>query len=283
MRKSNNQGFTLIELIIVVTVLAILIGLLSPQYTKYVEKSRKTACDANIVTIEREYKLAAMEASPMKIDDARLILDGIIKDEHHGSVDTEASGFNNGGIYSGFCKRKGKYSCLFTEDWSNISLKCSVHGDKNLDIVILKSRLENMSFGNIPGWGSYNTLLEYFKAGHKNIDSEGIDTDNIAEDKKVYGEYGSFAKAVDAKLREQGLDTSNRSWRMYKMGDEVFNLFLTEKKITLEDAKNSGYIKCEKYDIANEKIITGEVKVTIDKKNGQEYPVIWGETFKEVK
>lgn len=40
MKKTNNKGFSLVELIIVVAIMAILIGVLAPQYIKYVEKSR---------------------------------------------------------------------------------------------------------------------------------------------------------------------------------------------------------------------------------------------------
>lgn len=36
----NNKGFSLVELIIVVAIMAVLIGVLAPQYLKYVEKSR---------------------------------------------------------------------------------------------------------------------------------------------------------------------------------------------------------------------------------------------------
>ena len=42
-KKLNNKGFSLIELIIVVAIMAVLIGVLAPQYLKYVEKSRVSA------------------------------------------------------------------------------------------------------------------------------------------------------------------------------------------------------------------------------------------------
>ena len=41
MKKLNNQGFSLVELIIVIAILAVLMGILAPQLVKYVEQSRR--------------------------------------------------------------------------------------------------------------------------------------------------------------------------------------------------------------------------------------------------
>ena len=42
-KKLDNNGFSLVELIIVIAIMAVLIGVLAPQYLKYVEKSRRSA------------------------------------------------------------------------------------------------------------------------------------------------------------------------------------------------------------------------------------------------
>ena len=42
-KSLNNKGFSLVELIIVIAIMAVLVGVLAPQYLKYVEKSRESA------------------------------------------------------------------------------------------------------------------------------------------------------------------------------------------------------------------------------------------------
>jgi type IV pilus assembly protein PilA len=41
--KKSNKGFSLVELIIVIAIMAILIAVLAPQYLKYVEKTKRNS------------------------------------------------------------------------------------------------------------------------------------------------------------------------------------------------------------------------------------------------
>lgn len=41
-KEKNNKGFSLVELIIVIAIMAILVGVLAPQFMKYLESSRQS-------------------------------------------------------------------------------------------------------------------------------------------------------------------------------------------------------------------------------------------------
>lgn len=86
-KKNDNKGFSLVELIIVVAILAILVGLLAPQYLKYVEKSRKSADASNLDEMVRAIQVYAADAEQTLPEDRYTIT--ISKD--NGTTVTAAS------------------------------------------------------------------------------------------------------------------------------------------------------------------------------------------------
>lgn len=65
-KKRNNKGFSLVELIVVIAIMAVLVAVLAPQFTKYVDRSRQSN-DATMVSgivtaaqvgvTDKEYKI----------------------------------------------------------------------------------------------------------------------------------------------------------------------------------------------------------------------------------
>ena len=58
MKNRNNKGFSLVELIVVVAIMAVLVGVLAPAYLKYVEQSREKKDLNNIEEVRHAVEIA---------------------------------------------------------------------------------------------------------------------------------------------------------------------------------------------------------------------------------
>lgn len=99
MKKLNNKGFSLVELIVVIAIMAILAVTLAPRLVQYVEKSRKAADGEVVNAIMTATRLGILEEdiesafenlmTAGTADTIDLITDGIYKADD-GDVWTEA-------------------------------------------------------------------------------------------------------------------------------------------------------------------------------------------------
>lgn len=59
--RKNNKGFSLVELIIVIAIMAALVAVLAPQYIKYVERSRETGDQNTVSEMLHAVQVAAVD------------------------------------------------------------------------------------------------------------------------------------------------------------------------------------------------------------------------------
>ena len=62
--KKRNQGFTLVEIMIVVAIIAILAAVAIPNFLKYRQNSQAAACVSNLKQIEAALEQAKMAGNP---------------------------------------------------------------------------------------------------------------------------------------------------------------------------------------------------------------------------
>ncbi len=91
--KKNNKGFTLVELIIVIAIIAILIAVLAPNYVRYVDRSRWSTDQSDCNEFLSEVQTAVVEAqnNGTEVDDFTITVDSsaLTKADIPTSIQTE--------------------------------------------------------------------------------------------------------------------------------------------------------------------------------------------------
>lgn len=112
-KQKNNKGFSLVELIVVIAIMAVLVGVLAPQLIKYVEKSREATDIQNADSIATAIKTyySDKETYPEKVT---VVLTSAAEASVADSDSQTTSALNDAGLKA--TKLKGK-------NWSNITIE----------------------------------------------------------------------------------------------------------------------------------------------------------------
>lgn len=70
----NNKGFSLVELIIVIAIMAVLVGVLAPTYLQYVEKSKKSNDVSTVDSVINACEIGAIDPEVMTDKTTKLTL-----------------------------------------------------------------------------------------------------------------------------------------------------------------------------------------------------------------
>lgn len=77
-KQKNNKGFSLVELIVVIAIMAVLVGVLAPQFIKYVERSRQSTDLQNVEELKNAVEVEAADKGIT--EDATITIDATKKE-----------------------------------------------------------------------------------------------------------------------------------------------------------------------------------------------------------
>ncbi|MGO5018697.1 type IV pilin protein [Roseburia faecis] len=78
-KKKNNKGFSLVELIVVIAIMAVLMAVLAPAMLRYVEKSRTQKDDSAAAEVRHSIEIALSDENvydKLNGDDAQVVITG---------------------------------------------------------------------------------------------------------------------------------------------------------------------------------------------------------------
>lgn len=101
MKKNNRKGFTIVELVIVIAVIAILAGVLIPTFSGIVKKAKENAA-------LQEAKNAYTNAYTLALSN-----DGIITEDDDITGELTAAPVKTGEVVTGYTLEYGKYTFTF--------------------------------------------------------------------------------------------------------------------------------------------------------------------------
>lgn len=116
-KERNNKGFSLVELIVVIAIMAVLVGVLAPQFIKFVEKSRESTDIDNMKQIMSAVETYYSE-NEMGGDDVEITLTNTSQAAGGGSV-TITTILSSAGVNPANCKLK-------SSRWGTVTLTYTV-------------------------------------------------------------------------------------------------------------------------------------------------------------
>ena len=126
--KMNDKGFSLVELIIVIAIMAVLVVVLAPQYLKYVERSRNSTDTSNATSIVTALQVWAADPNAGDKNEAGVVTTAFEKAD----TCTITISSTGGEISDG--NENGDVKCKSKTNWTSYIIKATVEANGSLKI-----------------------------------------------------------------------------------------------------------------------------------------------------
>ena len=136
MKKLNNKGFSLVELIIVIAIMAVLIGVLAPQFIKYVERSRNSTDKQNATEMITAVQTWASETQ-VPAGETAVVADTAGTTITVNNAGTTFAGSNSAAFTSAF-KNAGLATttkCASKTAWTSYTLTIKIGADLSVTVT----------------------------------------------------------------------------------------------------------------------------------------------------
>lgn len=202
-KKSNNRGFTLVELIVVIVIILILAALAVPSITRYVQKSKVAKCANQRHELATQFQIMGTEVPELALctltDEAQNLLGGNALDYM---------------VEKGYCSEDITTCCVYNEKYElEISME---NGQQQVEFLC-------SCVDSVKGYVSicskyYNELSD---GGKKFIVREKV----IA---KVAEEKGGLLKVSDSIKNKTSFKDKELYWKPYYLSKDQMVLFSSE-------------------------------------------------------
>lgn len=196
--KNNNDGFTLVEMVVVIVIIAILASIITIAAIAYVDKANQSVCKNNEATIKTELQAKYAQNGGLTSEE----LDTYMTETMHATK----TGDNE---YSGVCPAGGTYTVTVNDD-GTIDIDCDGHKEAITTVTAQEKLLSDPSaiFAN-------DSIVNYFNTIGKNAKSSLNST----------GYY--HGSSIKSELKDElNLSDDDFDFRIWKRGDGTYDVYI---------------------------------------------------------